>query len=199
MGCIPVPLLAILVRQYGIIYKESISKTDYWLLQFPFEIHCGWICAAFALNLNIVGVASDASAAAQVAVAAISLVALTFAAFACIGLKIPQFTLPWVVVWATVSEFGVCNTLLDRIFHIHLLTISAPLAQFWMSYELSNPKQSIMDTFSSEQIHAFFISTRVLSGIIGLITLMRWIQYRIVTAKSLEESTGLLRSDGEIS
>jgi hypothetical protein len=116
MGCILVPLIAILVRQYRIISRESVSKTDYWLLQFPFEIHCGWICAAFALNLNIIGVALDASASTQVAVASVSLVVLAFSSVACIGLKMPQFTLPWVVVWATVSVFGSHSKLLDRIY-----------------------------------------------------------------------------------
>lgn len=107
MGCILLPLFTIVIRQYRIVTKLHVNNgavkiLDYWLLQFPFEIHFGWICAAFALNLNIVAVNLSAGAEAQVAVAAISLAALALAALTCLGLRFPQFTLPWVVVWATV-------------------------------------------------------------------------------------------------
>lgn len=67
-----------------------------------------------------------------------------------------------------------------------------------MSYELSNPKQLVIDTFSSDQIHAFFVSTRSLSGILAVITLLRWIQNAFVATKTTSnESDMLLRSDGQ--
>ena len=99
----------IVINQYKLTSRISVKKRDYWLLQFPFEIHLGWISAAFALNLNIVAVDLNASAHTQVIVAAACLAILGFVAFACLGLKTPQFTVPWVVVWATVSQSMLCT------------------------------------------------------------------------------------------
>ena len=94
----------IVINQCKITSRNIVTKRDYWFLQFPFEIHFGWISAAFVLNLNIVAVDLNASSGTQLILAAVSLFILAFAALACIGLKTPQFTLPWVVVWATVSR-----------------------------------------------------------------------------------------------
>jgi hypothetical protein len=120
MGCILLPLLAIVINHYKITTNRIFQRSDYWILQFPFEIHTGWICAAFALNLNILGVALGANAETQVVVAAISLVVLTVVALVCLGLKRPQFTLPWVVVWATVRCERNSNT--DTAMYIDSLT-----------------------------------------------------------------------------
>jgi len=87
-----------------ILEEEVISGSDYWLLQFPFEIHYSWIAAAFALNMNILAVASGGSAQTQTAVATASLAILAIVSFTCLKImKRPQFTLPSVAAWATVS------------------------------------------------------------------------------------------------
>mmetsp|Transcript_16766 Transcript_16766/g.34143 ORF Transcript_16766/g.34143 Transcript_16766/m.34143 type:complete len:322 (-) Transcript_16766:195-1160(-) len=121
MGCIFVPLVAIVVGQYKVVTKLSergtsngpVTRSNYWLLQFPFEIHFGWISAAFALNLNILLVNSGVSSGAQSLMAGISLALLALMALVCLFLiKRPNYTLPWVVVWATVScvvPFFECN------------------------------------------------------------------------------------------
>ena len=74
MGIILCGLAAIFFHQYNtvavILEEEVISGSDYWLLQFLFEIHYSWIAAAFALNINILAVASGGSAQTQTAVAA---------------------------------------------------------------------------------------------------------------------------------
>jgi len=93
----------------NVVWKRS----DYWLLQFPFEIHFSWICAAFILNLNIVGVDLGASADTQVIIAAISLLILALGAWTCLRLHRPQFTFAWVVAWATVSCRKALRYLID--------------------------------------------------------------------------------------
>ncbi|KAL7461496.1 hypothetical protein ACHAXS_001916 [Conticribra weissflogii] len=112
MGCIFVPLVAIVVGQYKVVAKLSeretcngnVERSHYWLLQFPFEIHLGWISAAFALNLNIMLVNSGASSGAQCLMAGISLAFLALLALTCLFLvNRPNYTVPWVVVWAAVS------------------------------------------------------------------------------------------------
>lgn len=120
MGCILVPLVAIVVDQYNIVTSiidqqsssssssngsTLVSWKDYLLLQFPFEIHLGWIAAAFALNINVLVVASGASAKTQCAVAGVSLAILTIVSGACLfAMERPQYTFVLVAIWATVSS-----------------------------------------------------------------------------------------------
>ena len=56
-----------------------------------------------------------------------------------------------------------------------------------------------MDTFSSDQINAFFISTQAVSGVIGAAAFIRWVQYSFISGKVSDESTSLLRNAGEVS
>ena len=100
----------------------------YWLLQVPFELHLGWIMAAFALNTNVVLVAEKASSTVQVVVAALSLVVLTISSLACLyKVKTPIYTIPCVAIWAA----------------------------FWIFVELHNPKELIVDTFSTSEVNGF--------------------------------------------
>lgn len=144
MGFLLCALVAIVFRQYNVVTEiiddgKEVSSSEYWLLQFPFEIHCSWITAALVLNMNILVVASGASAEAQAFMAAASLAVLATASFIClIILKRPKFVLPSVAAWAT----------------------------FWMSYELGNPKPLIKQTFNSKQIELMILLTRALCGIL---------------------------------
>jgi hypothetical protein len=109
MAFILIGLVAIIVRQYnlvtGIIDEGGvITSSDYWLLQFPFEIHCSWITAALLLNMNILVVNLGGSAEIQAMVASASLAILALASFICLKiLNRPQFVLPSVAAWALVS------------------------------------------------------------------------------------------------
>jgi hypothetical protein len=49
MGGILFSLLQIVKKQV----KIQSTMTDFWLFKFPFSLHCGWIAAAFAVNVNI--------------------------------------------------------------------------------------------------------------------------------------------------
>jgi len=156
MGCILAPLVMIVEGQYNVVAvsfqqnnRTSVSWKDYLLLQFPFELHLGWIAAAFALNVNVLVVASGATAKFQLAVGGISLAILTIVSIACLlALGRPQYTFPLVATWAT----------------------------FWISQELRNPNQLIKTTFSSEQIESFRILAFVISTILAATTIARWLQ-----------------------
>mmetsp|Transcript_3239 Transcript_3239/g.5441 ORF Transcript_3239/g.5441 Transcript_3239/m.5441 type:complete len:280 (-) Transcript_3239:1442-2281(-) len=137
MGCILIPLIIIAVKQndsqtkameknprLGLFFRGKF----YWLLQFPFELHLGWIMAAFALNINVVLVADKASSTVQVVAAALSLGVLTVSSLSCLyKVKTPNFTIPSVAIWTT----------------------------FWIYVELHNPKEMIVDTFSTNEINGF--------------------------------------------
>lgn len=73
-----------------------------------------------------------------------------------------------------------------------------------MSYELQNPKQLVQNTFTSNQIHSFFLLTRVLSAVVALATLVRWL-LRCFMGNKMKGSSGresedasLLRRDGVV-
>ena len=114
LGCILMGLLAIIKSQYATVSKIVERETSdpsalltwktYWLLQFPFEEHAGWVVAAFALGINVLVVSLGGSARAQVIVAAVSLVVLAITSAVWLALERPLFTLPLVAAWATVSE-----------------------------------------------------------------------------------------------
>jgi hypothetical protein len=56
----------------------------------------------------------------------------------------------------------------DSLISLRELTIIACnfLLQFWMSYELSEPKPLIKETFNPKQIHLMFLLTRALCAIL---------------------------------
>ena len=114
LGCILLGLLAIIKSQYSTVSKIAERETSgnsalltwktYWLLQFPFDAHAGWIVAAFALGTNVLVVSLGGSARAQVIVAALSLVVLAITSAVWLALERPLVTLPLVAAWATVSD-----------------------------------------------------------------------------------------------
>lgn len=126
MGGILGSLLPIVINQSKIEVSEpSKENGDFWLLKFPFSIHCGWIAAAFAVNANVLVLATGAQAAAQESWAYVTLVYAVFiGVFALLYLSPPDFTIPSVLVWATMG----------------------------ISSELKNPKDSIVNTFSDEAV-----------------------------------------------
>merc|ERR1712232_412678 len=95
-----VPLLAILKQ----IVELPTSRSGYWLLKFPFEIHAAWIMAATCLNVNVLLVAHGASATAQTAVGWLSLAVLLAAGAYATHRKV--WVVPCVVVWAS---FAIAN------------------------------------------------------------------------------------------
>eukprot|EP00585_Thalassiosira_rotula_P009008 CAMPEP_0196146974 /NCGR_PEP_ID=MMETSP0910-20130528/24282_1 /TAXON_ID=49265 /ORGANISM="Thalassiosira rotula, Strain GSO102" /LENGTH=310 /DNA_ID=CAMNT_0041409279 /DNA_START=84 /DNA_END=1016 /DNA_ORIENTATION=- len=178
MTCILLALIMIVTRQYNVVTKvlemESTTNTlipssYYWLLQFPFELHLGWIIAAFALNVNILVIAWEGNATIQKIVAVASLIGLAAVSYACLWVfERPQYTVSFVAAWAT----------------------------FWMSFELRNPKQLITDTFSDQTIHSFFMFTISLSGIIASVTVIRWIYYNYDVSKRKTYSSVDNRANG---
>jgi hypothetical protein len=107
-------------------------------------IHCGWILAATALNINVTLVAYGASVALQVGVAAASYVGLFLAALWFLLQYPVDLTPPCVIAWA----LG------------------------WIYYELKHPPASIVQRFSAKQIAGFekgaIIGVGVLLGCVVL-------------------------------
>lgn len=168
MGCILIPLIIIVVKQHRLRNNSSSrvtvenGKKFSWLLQFPFELHLGWIMAAFVLNVNIVLVSLQSSNTVQVIAAAVSLGVLACASILCLfKAQMPLYTIPAVIAWAS----------------------------FFIYLGLNNPKATIVDSFSSSEINGFRYASIILFVIlIVLIAFKWWTQKRkIFICATLEE------------
>jgi benzodiazapine receptor len=95
-------LVGLLTSQY--FTNDTSSKRrmlEFWVLKFPFAIHCGWICAATALNVNVVVVFYGASIPTQLTVGILSLAVLhAVALFVLYVPNKPNYTIPLVLAWA---------------------------------------------------------------------------------------------------
>ena len=88
----------------GVRSGAHITKMEYWLLRFPFEIHCGWIIAAFAINCNIAAVKEKASSNALFGLAIATIFFVIVAAMFCLyALRCPNLAIPLVLAWATLG------------------------------------------------------------------------------------------------
>jgi len=95
---------------------------EFWFLKFPFSIHGGWITAASALNISVITVDNQSSAATQLAVGIVCLAALhALSVWNLFGYKKPNYTIAIVLIWAT----------------------------GWIYGELQNPKPLIVTTFDA--------------------------------------------------
>jgi len=152
MFSILVSLVNIVTRQSAIQSSPQDSNKEFWLYKFPFSLHCGWIATAFAVNINVFIVAQNASAGAQETWAYISLgYAISVAGMAFFLLSIPDFTIPSVLIWATI---GIAN-------------------------ELKNPNDSIENLFGVEVISQIRYSVIGVRGILLVIT-VAYGAYRVI-------------------
>ena len=90
------------ISQYNC--KLERTQIEFWMLRFPFMIHCGWLAAATALNFNVVVVNSNAVASVQLTSGIISLAVLHAIAMIYLWfIKYPNYVIPCVLIWANVS------------------------------------------------------------------------------------------------
>jgi hypothetical protein len=103
-----ISLMGLLISQYYVKPEPTTSSCycmkgiiDFWLLRFPFAIHGGWITAATALNVNVVAVSEQVSAATQLSTGIVSLAVLhALSVWHLFGYKRPNYTIPCVLIWA---------------------------------------------------------------------------------------------------
>lgn len=140
-------LISLLVSQY---YVESYDKNilNYWLLQFPFEIHCGWIITASVLSVNVIIVSKDYDEVVQATAGIISLaILLIVATFVLFSPKKPNYTIPIVFSWAS----------------------------GWIYNELGNPKESITNLFDTFMIEVIQYVSIIVSIIVLAMVIVRMI------------------------
>jgi len=106
-------------------YKRNTTtkkSSDFWMLRFPFLIHCGWILAATIVNINVVLVKYDVNASDQYGIGLLCAAAIVGLAVVLLTKK--EFVIPLVLAWA----------------------------MFGIFMELQNPKDSITERFIEKMI-----------------------------------------------
>lgn len=95
---------------YKIVFNEyEVQRTcpilDFWLLKFPFSMHCGWMTIATIASFNaLLGYPIGVSRTVLLYMAFGSLILIPIVAvIALINPSPPEYTIPLVFVWATVS------------------------------------------------------------------------------------------------
>lgn len=137
-------LVRIVACQY--VIKSDGTRTEYWLLRFPFEFHCGWIIVASAVNCNLLAVKEKASPSALFGMAIASIVYVILAAVFCLyALKRPNLTIPLVLAWAT----------------------------FGIAMELRSPIDSIERNFTESQIATIRVTSAIVCILLVLTTIIR--------------------------
>jgi len=111
IGVSVVLIFVILLSLAAIVYNQdyviklrrrnnSSSLLEFWLLRFPFEVHCGWVTVAACLNICVFAAKKNISASDQLMLAIVSLAILHLCSFwALFANKKPNFTIAVVITW----------------------------------------------------------------------------------------------------
>jgi len=152
MVAILIPLLQIVRSQ-----ESPVPLDIYWFLQFPFQIHCGWIIAATVLNINVVFVAQEFAAYNQLTAAWLSLIIVFVAAVSAVQRKV--WVIAFVLAWAS---FGISN-------------------------ELKDPSQLIVTTFEADDVADVQRVTNILTYVILVIVLIGIVWERFIKKPDEDE------------
>jgi len=142
-----VSLISLVLSQY---YVDSNEKgiLKYWLLQFPFELHCGWIIAASVLSINVLVVSEGYDEVVQITTAIASLATLlSVATFVLFAPSSPNYTIAFVFAWASA----------------------------WIYNELKEPKESITIFYDLVVIEAIMYVSAIMTIMILTMVVVRLI------------------------
>jgi hypothetical protein len=159
MASILIPLIFI-VKATSKIDESSSSTGLYWLLQFPFEIHAGWILAATLVNMNVVFVAENYSVDIQVISAWISLASLAVVSLYCTYCQ--TWVIPCVLAWAS----------------------------FAIKVELSAPRDAIANAFSAETVTAIEFASGILAILVFVAALGAFVYHRLFSRSTTTTTKG---------
>jgi len=142
-------LIGLVYSQYNVTNGDN-NLLEYWLLRFPFAIHCGWLTAASVLNVNVLAVKLELSAEVQLAMGIVSLAYLhAVSVWVVFGFAKPNYTIAGVLAWAN----------------------------GWISNELNAPKEAITERFgglvvSSVQMAALAVSFIIVGQVVVRVALL---------------------------
>lgn len=154
--------ISLCVLLYSQYYAESDNTlSEFWLLRFPFALHCGWLTAASVLNVNVVAVDASAAADVQLAVAIVSLAYLhAVSVWVLFGIRRANYTIAGVLSWA----FG------------------------WIYAELQDPEPKIVATFDDSIISGVGYAAIAVSFIIVAQIIFRFGLFGAQMCQALKQS-----------
>jgi hypothetical protein len=156
MVLILIPLVVAVTQMERIVTATSSRShiKQYWLLQFPIQIHTAWIMAATLVNSNVVLVASNVSPAGQVTAGSISL-----------------FIVLVVGLFYTMKELWVMPAVLSW-------------ATFAMASELMHPRDSIVTTFTEKTIELTRVTAVVVASTVLAAAIAKFLYGRVIKSRS---------------
>jgi len=122
---------------------------EFWLLRFPFDVHCGWLVAATALNASVLAVKMEVTPDTEITMSLISLCVLYM-----------------VSVWVTfaLSDTGGPNI---------TIALSISWAANWIHNQLLIPKNSISSRFDDNTIIGIRNAYKIVSIIVLIQVMIR--------------------------
>mmetsp|Transcript_2395 Transcript_2395/g.3161 ORF Transcript_2395/g.3161 Transcript_2395/m.3161 type:complete len:305 (-) Transcript_2395:83-997(-) len=162
-------MLLILASLYTLLYTQYYTESDgslfeFWILRFPFAVHAGWITAASALNVNVVAVWKNESAAVQLAVGIVCLAVLhAVSVWVLFNIEKPNYTIACVLSWAN----------------------------GWIYAELQTPANLIQQTFSEDTIKgvayaALAVCFIILAQLVVRVGIAGYMNYRAMRQQVVE-------------
>ena len=164
---------------WGKFWQTMMPTSTFWLLRMPFNVHLGWIVAAFALNIDALAATVGGNVFVQLILTAVSVIGLAIASLVWLfGFDKPRYTLTLLMAWAMVSDallsVVVCNPF-ERLPH----KFAFHFQQYWMSLRLHQLKPLIGEftTLSSTKSEAWFVSASVVCEFLVALTLIRFVHH----------------------
>ena len=152
-----IAMLAILLPLVRIVttmrtMTTSTTLGQYWIFQFPFELHAGWIMAATLVNVNVVVVAAQAAADVQTWCGGVSLVVVLGVGLG-YTLRTPQqLVIPCVLIWAAVA----------------------------IGAELTTPRDLITTTFAASTIQHTRLAAKIIGTILSCAVVINLFRTRVL-------------------
>merc|ERR1712232_11604 len=152
----------------------AASAAEFWILEFPFAVHAGWITVATVMNANVLATYESAPATTLVTVAIVS-IAILYAASVCL-----------LLLSSSSSRRG-RPVLGDGVSRAVGFVFS--WGTYWIYDELKrHPKDSIVSTFD-EQVVAGISNASLVVSVVVSIQVLVGVVYRAVEAAKTNKTT----------
>jgi len=127
------------------------NRKEYWLFQFPFELHLGWTMVVLAVNLSLFSTQAGGKNSLELPLAIILMSIMLLMAFFFAGIvSNPDFVIPFVMIWAFLG----------------------------LGFQLRHPNQELFERYSEEDISCLSTTSFAFAIIIASFSGPRFL-YRI--------------------
>lgn len=169
-------LASIVYSQYCIKYDRKFNRDnindkpicsikEFWFFQFPFDVHCGWLVAATALNSSVLAVKNEVSSDTEITMSMLSLCVLYM-----------------VGTWVTFA-------LSDAVGPNHTIALTISWGANWINNQLVTPKQMIASKFDATTILGIRNAYKMVSIIVLTQVILRVVYKRCWKSRKNHKDT----------